>query len=341
MMEAAEIREAEDLLRDVFDVPQTHDVVLFQAEAVALLEAAAKALATPESRAAAVLTSMYGEDLALWLESRGALTHRLDLQGLDRPVAISEVNELLDSGVDVLAIVQGEALTGLVNPVDEVADAAASRGAVSIIDSVSSVGAEPFTPRRWGRAISVIGFQKAMRGPAGVSAAVIDRTLWPLIEANPRAPRHSFVSLLDIKHGWIDGGRTELPAAPNAEEVRSLTAALTRAQALGLTAIEAEHQAAAARARAFVREIEGIELTVAAGTPSGIATTFRVLGDDPSRTMLLKALAAGGVTALKTAPESANVRWMHYGTDAEIEQVERAGGLLAEVMGRRSTAHDR
>ncbi|HEY0214781.1 MAG TPA: aminotransferase class V-fold PLP-dependent enzyme [Cellulomonas sp.] len=330
-VDPSDVREVEDLVRSVFDVGPDQDVLLFQAEAVALLEAVARGLAVPGSTAGAVLTSVYGEDMALWFEANDARVHRLDLLDDLRSVTVAESVRLAD-GVSTLVVVQGEALTGVVNPVDEIAGRLGGSGTTLLVDSVSSVGAEPFRPRRWGRAVSVIGFQKAMGGPAGVSVAVVDRAVWPVLAANPAAPRHSFLSLLDLRERWLDAGRGELAVAPNSEEIRALLAALRRADGIGIEAVEAQHVAAKVRVREAVRSLDGVTLAVADADASGIATTFTL--DDParSRAQLLAGLAAAGVTVLKPGPGDRLVRWMHYDTDALPQAVDAAAGALRTVL---------
>jgi aspartate aminotransferase-like enzyme len=308
--------------------------VLFQAEAIALLEASVKALAVPGEHAAGVLTSIYGQDMNAWFESSGCPTVSLDLVDRDRAAGVAEVAALLDSdpAITTLQVVQGEALTGLCNPIDAIAELAGARDITLIIDSVSSVGAEPFTPQRWGRAISVIGAQKGLGGPSGLSLAVIETSLWERIEANPAAPRHSFLSLLDIKHNWLDPGRAAFFGMPSAEEMALLLPALAAAIDRGIGAIEAQSATAARTARTAIREIDGFELTVLDDAQaSGVATAFRASdpGVDPAR--VLAGLSAQGISAVKPAP-GPRLRWTHYGESAEPESLARVSQALAASL---------
>jgi aspartate aminotransferase-like enzyme len=332
---ASEIKQAEDLIREVFKLDDGFDVVLFQAEAIALLEAAVKGLAVPGRPAATVLTSIYGDDMKAWFEASGAPTVALDLLGQDRAATAAEIERLLAAapGVGALAIVQGEALTGVVNPIDEIAAVAASRGVALMVDSVSSVGAESFNPMRWGRAISVIGAQKALGGPSGLSIAVIEKSLWDDLEANPAAPRRSFLSLLDIKRNWLDAGRREFVGMASAEELIALLSALRIVAAQGIITIERRHQEAKLLARAGIRATDGVSLTVADADASGVSTTFVL--DDPERDVgdVLSALTARGVTAIKPAPGPRNLRWAHYHDDARPGRIERALDVLRTSIG--------
>ena len=339
---AAEIREVEDLTRELFALGEDFDVILFQAEAIALLEAAVKALAVPGAPAATIMTSVYGDEMEAWFEAAGAPTTSLDLRGLDRAATPAEVERLLDAapGIGVLAVVQGEALTGLVNPIDEIVAVAAARDVKLMIDSVSSVGAEPFTPELWGRAISgaraisVIGAQKGLGGPSGLSLAVIDRRLWDEIEANPAAPRRSFLSLLDIKRSWLDTGRASFFGMPSAEELIVLRTALRAAVARGIGAIEEEHRRAMLRARAVVREIPGLALTIADAEASAVATTFRLEDAALDPQALLARLAAAGSPAFLPAAGPRTLRWLHYDREAWPDRLESAAAALEAAVAR-------
>jgi len=68
----------------------------------------------------------------------------------------------------------------------------------------------------------VIGPQKALAGPAGVSAVVTGPQGWARMDANPVAPRNSILSLLDWKRNWIDAGRATLPVICHQLEMREM-----------------------------------------------------------------------------------------------------------------------
>ncbi|MGJ3559200.1 aminotransferase class V-fold PLP-dependent enzyme [Streptomyces sp. INA 01156] len=115
--------------------------------------------------------------------------------------------------IDFVSLVHAEAATGNTNPVAEIGEAVRSTGAV--LPGRGGVGrGGAGAAGRVGVDLCVIGAQKAMGGPAGVSAVSVSERAWARMAANPRAPRRSYLSLLDWKERWIDGGRTALPHAP-------------------------------------------------------------------------------------------------------------------------------
>ncbi len=71
-----------------------------------------------------------------------------------------------ESTFDVVSVVHSEAATGATNPLDEIAALARSKGAISVVDAVASVGAEPLEIEAWALDITVVSAQKAL-GRAG------------------------------------------------------------------------------------------------------------------------------------------------------------------------------
>ena len=192
-----------------------------------------------------------------------------------------------------------EAATGNTNPVAEIGEVVRAHGALFMLDAVASVGAEPLLPDAWGVDLCVIGAQKAMGGPAGVSAVSVSERAWERMAANPEAPRRSYLSLLDWKERWIDGGRKALLHAPAQLEMLALEACLERIEAEGLEAVMARHAAAAAATRAGAVALGGgLEPYVhEAKDAAPVATTLRAPAGVDAAGLVAKALAADPVAA--------------------------------------------
>lgn len=170
-------------------------VVVFQAEAILALEAVATALAAPGRAAINVATGPYGVIFGDWMRRAGARVVDVE-SALDSVATVEQVVAALDAHPDVavLALAHAEAATGGSNPVTEIVRAARERGVVTVVDAVASVGAEPVDPTAWGADVCVIGPQKALAGPAGISAATVSDRAWDLAESHP-APLRRLVAL--------------------------------------------------------------------------------------------------------------------------------------------------
>ena len=92
--------------------------------------------------------------------------------------------------------------------------ASTAKRVLTVVDAVAAIGAEPIAVDGWGIDVAVIGGQKALAGPAGVSAASVSDRAWRRIENNPVAPRSSTLSLLDWAEGWLRTDRSPEPRRP-------------------------------------------------------------------------------------------------------------------------------
>lgn len=313
------------------------DVVVMQGEALLPLEGCIRGGAHPGSTALNVVTGPYGRTFGNWLRDFGA-----DVVDLEVPfhtaVSADQVAQVLAEHpeTDFVSLVHAEAATGDTNPVAEIGEVVRAHGALFMVDAVASVAAEPLLPDAWGVDLCVIGAQKAMGGPAGVSAVSVSERAWERIAANPAAPRGSYLSLLDWKQRWIDGGRRALPHAPAQLEMLALEACLERIGAEGLNAVTARHRAAAVATRAGAPALGGgiAPYVRVARHAAPVATTLRTPAGVDARDLVTKALAADPslpVTAGDGPSARVMIRINHYGADATRGTVQSSLAALAPL----------
>ncbi|MFE9024239.1 pyridoxal-phosphate-dependent aminotransferase family protein [Streptomyces sp. NPDC007808] len=342
---AARFAEIEDRVARLLGTRQ--DVVIMQGEALLPLEGALRGTAGPGTTALNVITGPYGQTFGDWLRDCGATV--IDLAVPFRTaVTARQIREAFAEHpeIDLVSLVHAEAATGNTNPVAEIGEVVRAHGALFHLDAVASIGAEPVLPDAWGVDLCVIGAQKAMGGPAGVSAVSVSERAWARMAANPSAPRRSYLSLLDWKERWIDGGRRALPHAPAQLEMLALEACVARIEADGLEAVMARHRSAARAMRAGAVALGGgLEPYVHdAADAAPVATTLRVPPQVVAAEVVSRALvrepglplaAGGGVLAGEM------IRVNHYGVDATVAAVRgcvaavgtalRQAGLVVDV----------
>lgn len=315
------------------------DVVIMQGEALLPLEGCIRGAAHPGSTALNVVTGPYGQTFGNWLRDCGASVVDLEVP-FHTAVTAEDVDRALTEHpeIDFVSLVHAEAATGNTNPVAEIGEVVRRHGALFMLDAVASVAAEPLLPDVWGVDLCVIGAQKAMGGPAGVSAVSVSERAWARIAANPRAPRRSYLSLLDWKERWIDGGRKALLHAPAQLEMLALEACVERIEAEGLDAVTARHASAAAATRAGASALGGglapyvhdardaAPVATTLRTPAGVDASelvAKALGADPA----LPLIAGGGALAKEM------IRVNHYGVDATRGAVQSSLAALGAALG--------
>ncbi|WP_031047571.1 pyridoxal-phosphate-dependent aminotransferase family protein [Streptomyces sp. NRRL F-5650] len=321
------------------------DVVVMQGEALLPLEGAIRAAAGPGTVALNVVTGPYGQTFGDWLRDCGATVHDLAVP-FRTAVSAEQIGQALAEHpeIDFVSLVHAEAATGNTNPVAEIGEVVRAHGALFYLDAVASVGAEPVLPDAWGVDLCVIGAQKAMGGPAGVSAVSVSERAWARMAANPNAPRRSYLSLLDWKERWIDGGRRTLLHAPAQLEMLALEACVERIEAEGAEAVMARHASAAAATRAGALALGGLEPFVhEAKDAAPVATTLRTPPDVDASALVARALESDPALPLAAgggALAGEMIRVNHYGPHATPGAVQGCLAALGAALTERGGKAD-
>lgn len=319
-LDAAHFARIEDKVAALMRTRES--VVAMQGEALLPLEACIRSAVRPGNTALNIITGPYGETFGDWLRSCGAevITVAAPFSGAAGPEQVAEALRAHPE-IDFVSLVHAEAATGNTNPVAEIGAVVREHGALLMLDAVASVAAEPLLTDEWGVDLCVIGGQKAMAGPAGVSAVSVSARAWERIAANEQAPRRSYLSLLDWKERWIDGGREVLPHAPAQLEMLALEQAVDRIEATGLDAVILRHRAAAAATRAGARVLGALSPYVTRDADAApAATTLRAPGGVDAREIVAAALAAGPAVPVQAAGGALAkemIRVNHYGLAAD------------------------
>jgi len=144
------------------------------------METAVANLVREGTRVLVVVTGYFGDRLAQMCERYGALVTRLDVEwgrACD-PDALRKA--LQSSPADIVAMVQAETSTGVLNPIDALAPIARGHGALTIVDAVSSFGGQPLDVEAWAIDACYSCTQKCLGAPSGLSPVVF----------SPRALEH-------------------------------------------------------------------------------------------------------------------------------------------------------
>jgi aspartate aminotransferase-like enzyme len=258
------------------------NLFVLQGEAMIALEAVARSIGRPGSRALNIVTGPYGEGFGAWLTQQGVAVRNLAVP-FNRAASPDEVEEALSGAerFDLLSVVHAEAATGVVNDLAAIAALARRFGALTIVDAVASVGAEPLDIEAWGLDVTVVSAQKALGGPAGVTGVSVSEAAWAAMVDNETAPRDSVLSLLDWRQRWLESDRTSLPAIPNHLETLALEVAVADVAAEGLSRVIARHAHArdacrrgvhALGLRAWVEtDVEAAAVATTVAVPEGLS----------------------------------------------------------------------
>ncbi|MEB2843314.1 aminotransferase class V-fold PLP-dependent enzyme [Rhizobiales bacterium RZME27] len=297
-----------------------NDIAIVQAEAVVALEAAATSIIRPGMKAINIVTSPYGSWFGNWMRLSGGEV--IDVTASPaRAIELDAVAETIETHPDatVLSLVHAESASGIGNPLAEIIHLARKRGLLTIVDAVASIGGHHLDVDTLGIDIAVIGPQKALAGPAGLSALSISPAAWDLI-GRPGGPRNSILSLSDLKP-WIDGGYGAPAGTAVPLEWHALHAALDRLEREGLDGVIARHQLAACATRAGLTAM-GVSCWTDDRTNSNLVTTTELPPDIPVEVLLAEAIRLGQPLAAGVGPGAERlIRFTHTGQQARFDTV--------------------
>ena len=198
------------------------------------MEAAVANVTKPGARAIVLITGYFGDRLAQMLERYGANVSRVQVEW-GRACDPSQVERALTNGVDLVGVIHGETSTGVVNPVHEIAAIAQARGALTIVDAVTTLGGVPLNTDASGIDVCYSCTQKGLGAPSGLAPITFSRRA-----LERRTPSRSFYFDLGLLEDfWV---RRKYHHTISASLVYALHEALTIVAEEGLDARWERHR---------------------------------------------------------------------------------------------------
>ncbi|MEE9616703.1 MAG: alanine--glyoxylate aminotransferase family protein [Anaerolineae bacterium] len=251
-------RDTTAKLQQVFQTKQ--DVVILQGEALLGLEAAAACCFRPGDKVLNLVSGVFGHEYKWYIELYGAEAIEIRVP-YNSAVDPADVEKTLKENPDIkfLAVVHSETPSGTLNPVKDICTLAREHGVITIVDAVSSMGTLDVRPDEWGFDICVVGPQKGFASTPGLAIISVSEDAWEVMRnvKNPDPVRYSYLSILDWKEQWLEGG--SFPYTVFTNEVVGLNSALTQILEEGLENVFARHARCARACREGVKAM-GLEL---------------------------------------------------------------------------------
>ena len=172
--------------------------VVIGGEAILGSEGLARCAAGPGRRFVNLVNGPYGKDFGVWLRECGAEVRDIEVPATKavQPEAVRRALE--EYRPDALSYVYAEAVTGGKHDAEEIQKAARESGVYTLVDAVSSFGADPFFMDEWGVDFVSMGMQKALLGSNGISFMGISERGMAWLRENRSAPVHSQLSLPEL-----------------------------------------------------------------------------------------------------------------------------------------------
>jgi len=265
------MRECRRRLVELLGVAGAFDAVLFTGSGTAAVEAALASVVEPERGLLVVNNGVYGDRMLRIARAHGIPAEALAYD-FTTPVAPADVTRVLRAHPEIshVAVVHHETTTGLLNPVEAVADAAAAQGRRVIVDAMSSLFGEPLDVSREGIDVVTASANKCLQGIPGISFVLARRTALAALKGRP--PRSVY---LDLHNHWATQEQDNTPFTPAVQVLHAMREALVE---LGEEGVAARIARYAENARVLRRGMAalGFSILVPEGARASILTTFRL-----------------------------------------------------------------
>jgi alanine-glyoxylate transaminase / serine-glyoxylate transaminase / serine-pyruvate transaminase len=239
-------------LRRVFKADEQALTIATSGTGTSAMEAAVANVVSEGSRAVVVVTGYFGERLVQIMERYGATVRRVDVdwgRAVDPALLRAELKK---AGADIVGVVHAETSTGVKNPVKELAAIAREHGALTVVDTVTSLGGHPVDLAGWGVDVAYSCSQKCIGAPSGMSPVAVSGAA----RAKMVKCRSFYLDLKLLEDYWL--GR-KYHHTLSTSLIYALREALLMVEEEGLEARYARHER---HHRALVAGIEAMGLSL-------------------------------------------------------------------------------
>ena len=170
---SALLQETRSLLLQICGVPQGYKCAVLGGSGTTSIEAAITSLRGVTAGALILSNGVYGERAAQ-IAQVFRVPHTLEKFDWTCPLPLDRIEELVRATPhDVVYLIHHETTTGVLNPLQQVAEIAKRHHKWLLVDAVSSIAGEQLDLSGWGIDLVVGSANKCIRGVPGVSFVVI------------------------------------------------------------------------------------------------------------------------------------------------------------------------
>lgn len=189
----------------------------------------------------------FGDMWAAFAESYGVVVHRF-ARSWEHDADLDELEALLSEhrAIRAVAVAFGDTSTGVANDVASIARVSRARGALVLVDGVSSIGGMPFLFDEWGIDVAVTASQKCLMSSPGLAWVAMSDRAWSAT-SSATLPRN-YWDFAAIRRS-IARPRPETPGTPPVQIVLQVAEALRLMHEEGLQNVYNRHDAMARRVR--------------------------------------------------------------------------------------------
>jgi aspartate aminotransferase-like enzyme len=170
------------------------DVLFFGSSGTGGLETSVANVFSPGDLVLSCPIGVFGKRLGNIARTFGCEVEELDTPmgaALDPSALAARLKADTERKIRGVLLTHNETSTGAQNDMAAIAEEIRDHGALSIVDSVSGLGAAPFAMDEWGYDVVVTASQKALSAPPGIAMVAVSERAWKAIETC-KSPRFYF-----------------------------------------------------------------------------------------------------------------------------------------------------
>lgn len=315
-----------DALRPVFGT--RGDVVLLGSSGTGALEAVVANLFSPGERLLSCAVGAFGKRFAAIARAYGCAVDPLET-ALGATLDPNAVRARLDADphrqIAGILLTHNETSTGVACDMAALAPILRAHGAITLVDSVSGLGAAEFRMDEWGYDAVVTASQKALAAPPGASMVALSERAWKRA-AVARIPRFYF-DLQRARDAARDG---ETPWTPPISILYALDVALQRYHAEGMEPAYGRHARFAAAIRTGLQAMGFTLVSQPNAHSTTVVAAYPPPGVEPKN--LLKALRENHGIVLAGGQGELAGKIVRFGTMGDVSDVDLLGAIDAIAL---------
>lgn len=319
-------RRISDALRPIFGT--SGDVVLLGSSGTGAMESVLTNCFSPGERLLSCAVGAFGKRFAAIGRRYGCDVEELETptgDALDLQTLAERLGGDAERKIAGVLLTQNETSTGVACDMAALAPILRRHGAVTLVDSISGLGASEFRMDEWGYDAVVTASQKALAAPPGVAMVAMSTRAWARTSA-AQAPRFYF----DLHTARSSANDGQTPWTPPISILYALDVALERYHAGGAEAAYRRHAGFAAMVRGALTRL-GFTLVSHPGAHSPtVVAAYPPAGIEPKR--LLRALREKHGVVLAGGQGELAGKIVRFGTMGEIVEAELLGAIEAIAL---------
>lgn len=197
------LRDINRMLKPMFGTK--NDCLIISGSGTAGMEAAVANFCA-KKRIACLVNGKFGDRLYQISKMYGSSAVELSSEW-GTPLPLERLEAELEDGAEAVTLVHNETSAAIKNPAEAVGKLCRKHDALFIMDGITSIAGDEVLADKWGADVTIVGSQKCLAAPAGLSAVSVSENAWEgLAEARP--------FYLDLKKYKKSADKDETPYTP-------------------------------------------------------------------------------------------------------------------------------